>query len=391
MFPNVPDASPEPGIHRTARERRRIAIRALSHHLDSSDASSSASRLGTILSGPPRPIVISGDIDGVVASSMLASVAPGWEVVAIVLQSQAVLLHPSLGGALPDDVFGIDLFSLRFDNVSNHVVKYGIKRLQVPAVKQAFDEWDAAVETAANTRLLAVPALWAGTQACYEDAFHATSAKYKYPLGTAQILLALLEVAGHPPRFYDRQYLPWLVANCDGGISSYFGHAYNAVIWWPTMAAAVGPASLTEQIYQLVATMRPHDFIDAVNRLDRERQASETPRWLNDDWNLVDQSVETLVRTFTWLNDLSGWRDPVRGGTGSLPRWHRVTFAAGDMGQVYLGGPGAAQTKTNPIVAADTVRGALTAVNANFYFGGFSGSRFNWAGRLSPQPTAASP
>ena len=36
--------------------------------------------------------------------------------------------------------------------------------------------------------------------------------------------------------------------------------------------------------------------------------------------------------------------------------------------------------RANPDVAAASIRAAFNAVNANFYFGGFSGSRFNWVG-----------
>lgn len=370
------------GVHATASARRRIAIDALGSQLDARDASSAASRLRLALSGAPRPLVISGDIDGVVSAAMLTSVAPGWNVVAILCQSQKLLVHESVASGRPHDIFGLDLFSVEFDNVSNHVVKFGRKRLQREPIRQAFNEWDECVQDAASTRrLLAVPSLWAGTQACYEDADHADSAKYKYPLGTAQLLLALLEACGRPPRFYDRHFLPWLIANCDGGISTYQQHAYNAGVWWPTLAAAVGPASLTEQVYQRVATMRPHDFIDAVNRLDRERQAQDQPRWLDDDWNLINQSPVTLERAIGWLCELTGWRDPVRGGHESLGSWLAVDVLAEDRASVYLSGEKLKETVANPEAAAVAIRGARTAINANFYFGGFTGSRFNWAGR----------
>jgi hypothetical protein len=374
----TPDQPAEPGIHKTAQDRRRIAIEALGYQLDPNEPASAAARLAGVLGGPPRPIVASGDIDGIVSAAMLASVVRGWEVVAIVTQSSKILVHPSVAAGMPDDLFGVDLFSTRFDNVSNHVVQFGPKNIQVTDVRDAFRDWDEHVARAYADRLLAVPAIWARTTACYEDAGRATSAKYKYPLGTAQVLLALLEAAGRPPRFYDRHYLPWLVANCDGGVESYYNHAYNASVWWPTMAAAVGPASLSEQVYQRVATMRPHDFIDAVNRLDRERQALRQPAWLNDQWNLVDQSVATIERTFSWLTALTGWRDPVRGGSESIHTWHVVDIASS--GMVYIAGGKYKETAADPVTAAARIRGAVDAVNANFYMGGFTGSRFNWVG-----------
>jgi hypothetical protein len=375
---DVSDRPQEPGIHRTAQDRRRIAIDALGYHLDPSEPASAAARLRAILAGPPRPLVASGDIDGVVSAAMLASVARGWEVVAIVTQSSKILIHPSVASGMPDELFGVDLFSTRFDNVSNHVVQFGPKKVQLAEVRAAFQEWDQHVQAASAERLLAVPAIWAGTTACYEDAGRATSAKYKYPLGTAQVLLALLEAAGRPPRFYDRHYLPWLIANCDGGVESYYNHAYNASVWWPTMAAAVGPASLSEQVYQRVSTMRPHDFIDAVNRLDRERQASRQPAWLNDQWNLVDQSVATIERTFSWLVGLTGWRDPVRGGAEGLHTWQVADVASS--GMVYIAGPRYKETTADPVGAVARIRAAAGAINANFYMGGFTGSRFNWVG-----------
>ena len=336
-------------------------------------------------------MIISGDIDGVVSAAMLASVAPGWEVVAILSQSHRLILHPSVATApTPEDLFGVDVFSIQFDNVSNHVVKFGPKKVQIDEIREAFQEWDRAVDVASTERLLAVPALWAETVACYEDANRAHSAKYKYPLGTAQLLLALLEAAGRPPHFYDRNYLPWLIANCDGGVSSYSKYAYNTSVWWPTLAGAVGPASLSEQVFQRVATMRPHDFIDAVNRLDRERQASGHPAWLNDDWNLIDQSSACLMRTFKWIFELTGWEDCIRGGVDHLTAWSDRTVASTDAGLIYVGGPKFAETRRDPVAAASRIRSATLALNANFYFGGFTGSRFNWVGGW-PQATPTAP
>lgn len=382
------------GIHSTASARRKIAIEALGRELDGSDPASAASRLGDLIDGPPRPMLISGDVDGLVSAAMLASVAHGWEVVGILCQSDTLVLHPSVSTARPDLLFGLDVFSIEFDNVSNHVVKFGMKKLRNEPLREAFNEWDEKVDQAAKQRLLAVPSIWAGTQGCYETAQYASSSKYKYPLGTAQILLALLEAGDKPPRFYDRDFLPWLVANCDGGVKSFTRHAYNAGIWWPTMAGAVGPASLTEQVYQRVASMGPHDFIHAVNRLDRERRASQARQWLDDEWNLVDQSVATMGRTIKWICDLTGWRDPLRGTYEHLNDWVVQPLAANQRGAVYMASdkaaaafakaPPAAKSSVDPAKAPAIVGAAEHALNANFYHGGFSGSRFNWAGTWAP-------
>lgn len=361
------------GVQATATQRRQIAIQALGRELDGTDPASAAARLGAML-GRPRPMAVSADIDGVVSAAMLASVATRWEAVAFMVRSGSLLLHPSVASKMPPDLVAVDLFSLHHDSISNHVVKYGAKKPRLARLRAAWQGWDAAVDAAASQRLLAVPSIWAGTHACYADADRPTSAKYKYPLGTAQILLAMLEAAGHPPKFYDRDYLPWLVANCDGGVSAYTAHAYNARVWWPVMAGAVGPASLTEQIFRMVDGMRPHDFLDKVTALDRERQAGGEPPWLDEKWNLADSSAVTLARALHWLCGLTGWPDPVRGGIESLPTWHQVKTRGG--GKVPPDGLDSADEQN----AVQVIRDAQGALNASFYMGGRDGSRLDWAG-----------
>ncbi|MGW6128989.1 hypothetical protein ACWFNE_03065 [Cellulomonas sp. NPDC055163] len=363
-------------VQATAAARRKIAIEALSRELDPSDPASSAARLGALLM-TPRPMAASADIDGLVSATMLASVAPGWDIVALQAQSSTVLVHPSVATAMPSDLVAVDLFSVNHDSMSNHVVKYGARQTRLTGLRTAFRSWDASVDAAGSTRLHAVPAIWAGTEGSYEDAARATSSKYKYPLGTAQILLAMLEASGHPPKFFDRHYLPWLVANCDGGVSTYTKYAWNARIWWPVMAGAVGPASLTEQVFRLVDGMRPHDFADTVNALDRERAASGEKAWLDDDWNLADFATPTIWRALKWLCDLTGWRDPVRGGVDGLQHWVRQPVKGS--GAVYIGGTSRVTAGTERAAIA-AVAGASAGLNANFYHGGYSGSRFNWAG-----------
>jgi len=336
----------------------------------------------------PRSMLVSHDIDGLVSAAMLGSVAPDFEIVAFVIQSRNWLVHPSVRARIPDDAIGVDIFSTQFDNISNHVVKWGTRKITIPEVFEAFQEWDLAIDVAAQARLFAVPSIWANTQGGYEQVGRADSANYKYPLGTAQLLLALLEASGHPPKFYDRTYLPWLVANCDGGVSSFTKYPENVGVWWPVLAGAVGPASLTEQIFRLVESMRPHEFLDAVRRLDRERQARQLPAWLDDSWNLANESLSTLTQTLQWITELTGWRDPVRGGIKSLKEWELVP--AIEMAQVYHGAtmkppksgipPWMVKARDNPQDAASKIRAAIRASNANFYMGGQSGSRFNWIG-----------
>lgn len=362
------------GVQDTAGARRRIAIEALGRELDGSDPTSAASRLGVLL-GTTRPMVVSADIDGIVSAMMLASVAPNWDIVALVTKSAKLLIHPSVASGAPADLFAVDLFSTSHDSISNHVVKYGQKKIKLAGLRAAFNSWDQAVDQASTQHLLAVPSIWAGTQGCYEDADKATSSKYKYPLGSAQIVLAMLEVSGHPPRFFDRHFLPWLVANCDGGVATYTRYAFNARIWWATLAGAVGPASLTEQVFRLVDGMRPHDFLDTVNALDRERQAQGMAPWLNDDWNLAKTDRATIGSTLQWMCELTGWRDPLRGGVEGLSAW--IEQPVNGSGQVPLK---AVATDEAAHIASITAAG--TALNANFYHGGFGpvGSRFNWIG-----------
>ncbi|WP_146928250.1 hypothetical protein [Cellulomonas xylanilytica] len=333
---------------------------------------------------------MSADIDGMVSAMMLGSVAPGFEIAAFSVLSGTWLVHPGAVGNLPNDAFGVDVFSTRFDTVSNHVLKWGSKKPKAAGVAGAFAHWDAAVDAAAARLLVASPTVWAGTQAGYEDDSKITSARYKYPLGTAQLLLAMLEASGNAPRFYDRTYLPWLVANCDGGVKTYVPFSYNTRVWWPVLAGAVGPGSLTDHIYSLVDEMRPNDFLDAVHRLDRERPHGEPP-WLNDAWKLSSPTLPVVKRALRWMADLTGWRDPVRGGIDGLDTW--LEIPATSSAQVYHGGKTPAakamaahagswvKTADDPALAVQLIQnGVGAALNANFMVGGQSGSRFNWVG-----------
>lgn len=373
-------------IYSTASRRRRLVAEALSFHMDPDEGQSTAASLKKALS-QPRPMIVSADIDGLVTAAMLSSVANGWEIVGFVQDSSKLLLHPALT-TLPDDVIAVDLFTLRYDSISNHPVLYGAKELKNTALRKALNDWDDAVQAAATTRMMIVPSLWAGIGACYEDAKHTTSAKYKYPLGSAQIVLALLEMIDHAPRFYDRALLPWLVANCDGGATSHVAHPYNTTVWWAAMAAIVGPGSMTERLYDRVDTMDPHDLRSAVNGLRREREAERRPQILKDNWNLVGTSLDDLEHALRWLTDLAVWPDPIKGGLDSLTSWTENPVSA--RGQVYIDKNPPSTKKPDPdvIAAASDTPGAVaslqaaatSAINANFYTGGRAGSRFNWIG-----------
>lgn len=81
-------------------------------------------------------MAVSGDIDGVVASSMLGSVAPHFKVAALVINSGHAIVHPDYVRTDLKHFFGVDLFSLRFDNISNHVEFFGDRKLQVEPVQR---------------------------------------------------------------------------------------------------------------------------------------------------------------------------------------------------------------------------------------------------------------
>lgn len=83
----------------------------------------------------------------------------------------------------------------------------------------------------------------------------------------------------------------------------------------------------------------------------------------------------------------------MRGGIASLDTW--VERNANSGAQVYFDAtaprdeilarrPNWVKAKTNPELAARLIGGAVNALNANFYLGGRSGSRFNWVGAWTP-------
>ena len=143
------------------------------------------------------------------------------------------------------------------------------------------------------------------------------------------------------------------------------------------------PGRFTEQIFELVDKSRPHDFLDAVHRLDRERPVGADP-FLNDKWNLqggTNVTVATIKNALTWLTDLTGWRDPIKGGIADLDNWVRLApKASGIVYYTNTAPSGVSKAKDDPDLAAALIDGAAQALNANFYQGGQTGSRFNWVG-----------
>ncbi len=384
-------------VQETAEARKKLIIAAFSEELDPLNERSSARVLADMIkSGEPRPILTSGDIDGLLSAAMLSSVSARvgstdgrWEVVAITLstpEGQAILTHPAVAAERPPNIFGVDVFSTEFDNVSNHIVLFGDRRLSVDQVREAFEDWDAAVRAAAASpdRLIADPNLWAEIYASRNDGAYPHGAPYKYPLGTAQILLALLEAGEVAPRFFDGHYLPWLLANCDGGVASYTSKYFpNVSLWWSLMAGAVGPGSLTQMIYERVRTMLPHDFSNAVHQLSREQSAQSRAHHLDDTWNITPKTAVAMATVFDLIEQLTGWGDPVRDGTAGIVDWVLIPETDGIKVPLARGKMVAEATASGMTLAdvANSIRQAVSgATNANFYMGGQSGDRFNWFG-----------
>src|SRR5699024_12571587 len=96
---------------KTAGARRGLIIKTLSRELDATRPTSASSRLDRLLEDQTdRPLIVSGDIDGLVSAGMLAAVAkPGWRAVALVLKSGQVLVHPDHADDLElTDCFGLE-------------------------------------------------------------------------------------------------------------------------------------------------------------------------------------------------------------------------------------------------------------------------------------------
>lgn len=63
-----------------------------------------------------------------------------------------------------------------------------------------------------------------------------------------------------------------------------------------------------------------------------------------------------------------------------LHDWVEIPIPSGRSGAAYVGGINARETNASPREAAASIHTAVNALNASFYFGGYSGSRFSWVG-----------
>jgi hypothetical protein len=258
---------------------------------------------------------------------MLASVT-GWRVAALILSSERIAIHPEYGAveALARDrarLFGVDVFSAAYPSVSNHPVLWGSRRLGASAeagrLSRAYDDQ---ILKKAQSTLFLNPSLWLAIEASVDDPSKPQAMQYRYPLGTAQFLLAMLEIVQRSPRMFDREYLPWLIANCDGGLESIRRFPFNVPMWWSALAAAVGPSSISEQLYHLASRQRPNDFDSVTHRLRSENP--DVAVLLSETWNLRSNDLTTAGPVSRWISDISGWVDPFLGGSESLEGWRVV-------------------------------------------------------------------
>ena len=322
-------------------ERRRLILGACKEHLISGSGSGDAQRLKKLINGGSRTIVTGGDIDGLVSAQMLSSVT-GWRVGAVVWGDEASV-HPDLlnrSGTwqgfddAANELFLIDLFSPQIPGVSNHPVLWG--RRHRGSNKDFGDlakYFDDRIKDSLEGQLLGCPSLWVGIEgslAASGDADKETALQYKYPLGTAQILLALLEAAEYPPMLADREYLPWLIAHCDGGLNSLRQYHWNASLWWSMIAGCIGPQSRSELIYRVATECLPLDFV----KLDRQlkHEEADAKEYLDENWNLAPSGDPSAFRSIVALVErLSGWDDPLEGGAENLPEWKKVKLERGGL------------------------------------------------------------
>src|SRR5207245_4231519 len=136
--------------------------------------------------------IVGADIDGIISAMMLASVAE-WRVGALVMRNGAVLLAPGEPDLCRfvqlEDVFGVDVYSPLLPSVSNHPLLFGPPSRQRPAWLQAtLRDFDTFIVQRTAELASINPSIWAGIGATlgYKSP---QGFPYKYPLGTAQILV----------------------------------------------------------------------------------------------------------------------------------------------------------------------------------------------------------
>ncbi|MFW2512224.1 hypothetical protein ACNI3K_00415 [Demequina sp. SO4-13] len=309
----------------TLPARRRLVMATMESVFDLGRADSPVSVLRQMIdSGKPHSIVANADMDGLLASQMLSAVT-GWKIGALLSKGGRLLIHPSHGRLdsllTSGSTYCVDLFNRKCPGVSNHPLLWRPKPGK-GSYKDSLRLFDMSVETSVEQlgSLNLSAAAGIGAMQGYESAH---GIQYKYPLGTAQLLLAALEIGGHAPRFYDRQILPWLVANADGGLGTIRLYAWNAELWWNGLAAAAGPASMSEAIFRVATEQRPNQREEVDRRL-RWEYGDVASVW-KADWNLAADDTTSIATHVELASTLSGWPDPFQDGVQSLAGWTAST------------------------------------------------------------------
>lgn len=357
----------------TAGARRTSIIKALNEGFDVSSEYSAVSRFKKqAAASEPYFIVGNADIDGLVSAQMLAA-ATNWKIAALIDRNGDIRLHPDFESTQnligTGRVYGVDVFSPLFGGVSNHPVLFGTTPRTNAALRTDLETFDSVMSESVDEFGTLNLSAWVGIGALFGSR-SPRGMPYKYPLGTAQLLLAVLEGAGLNPKIYDRQYLPWLIANCDGGVDTIRTYAWNAETWWSALAAAVGPASHSEAIYRLVTGQRPNEFLDMDRRLRYDEP--ERSKWLSTKWNLVSSSNDALSAVSGWISDLSGWPDPFRGGLAGLPLWRTISPTRNVMNLSGI-------TKMDPHVRSSHLSAAREALHVNFSIFKERGTALGWS------------
>lgn len=314
-----------------------------------------------------RLVIANLDMDGLLAAQMLTSVS-GWPTVALVGQRGVVWLRPDFASL--DEVydtgraFTVDVFSLRAPGVSNHPAMW--RQSSRGGNRQVLDLFDAAVQMRARAVGQINLSVAAGVGALRDNAV-AWGLPYKYPLGSSQLLLAALEATGHAPRFYDRQILPWLIADADGGLDTIRNYSWNAELWWSALAAVVGPASLSEFVFRVATEQRPNEQKDVDRRL-RWEHAQADHVW-KPNWNLLSDDIGHAMRHVELVQAITGWPSPFHEGPGLPDTWQTTSVTTHRLSVKGIGAidPGALTAKLD-----------AAAKSAHLNFSTFEDTALSW-------------
>jgi len=364
----------------TARARKSAIISSLTSGFNRSDPNSFLSAFMRLIEEPePRLLLANADIDGLVSAQMLSAYT-GWRIAGIVDREGKVSVHPSFGSpqALIDTgrVFGVDVFSPLFPSASNHPVYFGATARTHASVRTALQTFDETIAAAVQEHKSLNPSAWVGIHAML-GSDKPNGIPYKYPLGTAQFLLAVIEAAGLQPKLFDRQYLPWLIANCDGGVDTIRVYAWNAEMWWGALAAVVGPASHSEHLFQLVSNQRPNEFLDVDRRLRYDEP--HRSKFLDTKWNLANRDLSTLTEVAHFITDLSEWPDPFMDGSGPVDAWVQSESSRGVL-------PVGGITRVQPTELVTHLASGMQALHVNFSVFKERGTALGW---MLPKQEAA--